>query len=209
MIDRILFLSLALLSTIPGFSQQDRPAVPLTIGETRILHSTLLDEDRTLNIFLPASYDPARSYPVLYLLDGSMNEDFLHVAGLIQFYQLQFAMPEVILIGIANVDRKRVALSTLALMGVPPGRLVGFPVVQAVAIAGLGFALAVAAFALAQAAINATFAAPGLAGQPVSVLHGSQIALAGLATGVAALAPSLIAGWRAARVEPAEGIRDV
>ncbi|MCA8907315.1 MAG: hypothetical protein KDA64_05420 [Rhodospirillaceae bacterium] len=109
----------------------------------------------------------------------------------------------------ANVDRKRVALSTLALMGVPPGRLVGFPVVQAVAIAGLGFALAVAAFALAQAAINATFAAPGLAGQPVSVLHGSQIALAGLATGVAALAPSLIAGWRAARVEPAEGIRDV
>ena len=109
----------------------------------------------------------------------------------------------------ANVERKRVALSTLALMGVPPRRLVGFPVCQALAIAALGFVTAVAAFALAQAVINATFAAPGLEGRPVSVLHLSHLAWAGVGTTVAGLLPAVIAGWRAARVEPAEGMRDV
>src|SRR5690606_37490472 len=45
--------------------------------------------------------------PVLYVLDGSLNEDFLHLVGLGQFYNLQFTMPKTIVVGIANVDRKR------------------------------------------------------------------------------------------------------
>ena len=109
----------------------------------------------------------------------------------------------------AAVDRKRTALSTLALIGITPARLLGFPVVQALTIAALGFGVALIAFALAQAAINATFAAPGLQGQPVSVLHTAQILSVGGATALAALVSSLLAGWRAAQVEPAEGLRDV
>lgn len=95
---------LLFLSTFQLFSQE---AKPFTIGETRILKSAILNEDRTLNIYLPEGFDKSKSYPVIYLLDGSANEDFLHIVGLVQFYKMQFNMPDFLVVGIANVDRKR------------------------------------------------------------------------------------------------------
>ncbi|MFP3599330.1 alpha/beta hydrolase [Chryseobacterium sp. SIMBA_029] len=86
---------------------QNETVKPLTIGETVTLKSTILKEERTLNIYLPLGFDKAKSYPVIYLLDGSMNEDFIHVSGLVQFFNQMYAMPETIVVGIANVDRKR------------------------------------------------------------------------------------------------------
>ncbi|KFF11551.1 esterase [Chryseobacterium soli] len=86
---------------------QNEIVKPLTIGETVTLKSAILKEERTLNIYLPLGFDKAKSYPVIYLLDGSMNEDFIHVSGLVQFFNQMYAMPETIVVGIANVDRKR------------------------------------------------------------------------------------------------------
>lgn len=80
---------------------------PLTIGEVRTLKSKVLNEERILNIYFPQNFDKTKSYPVIYLLDGSMNEDFMHVSGLVQFFNLMYAMPETIVVGIANIDRKR------------------------------------------------------------------------------------------------------
>lgn len=79
----------------------------LTIGEIRTIKSKILNEDRTLNIYLPQNFDKTKSYPIIYLLDGSMNEDFIHVTGLVQFFNQMYAMPETIVVGVANVDRKR------------------------------------------------------------------------------------------------------
>lgn len=86
---------------------QTETVKPLTIGETVTLKSKILQEERTLNIYLPQGFDKTKSYPVIYLLDGSMNEDFIHVTGLVQFFNQMYAMPETIVVGIANVDRKR------------------------------------------------------------------------------------------------------
>ncbi|MCE3076949.1 alpha/beta hydrolase [Chryseobacterium gwangjuense] len=80
---------------------------PLTIGEIRTVKSKILNEERTLNIYLPQNFDKKKSYPIIYLLDGSMNEDFIHVTGLIQFFNQMYSMPETIVVGIANIDRKR------------------------------------------------------------------------------------------------------
>ena len=77
------------------------------IGEIKTIQSKILNERRTLNIYLPPNYNKDKAYPVLYLLDGSANEDFLHIVGLVQFYTMQFQMPDFIVVGIANVDRKR------------------------------------------------------------------------------------------------------
>ncbi len=77
------------------------------IGEIKTIQSKILNERRTLNIYLPPTYNKDKAYPVLYLLDGSANEDFLHIVGLVQFYNMQFQMPDFIVVGIANVDRKR------------------------------------------------------------------------------------------------------
>ncbi|KUJ50369.1 alpha/beta hydrolase [Chryseobacterium sp. JAH] len=80
---------------------------PLVIGEIRAIKSKILKEERTLNIYLPQNFDKTKPYPIIYLLDGCMNEDFIHVTGLVQFFNQMYAMPETIVVGIANIDRKR------------------------------------------------------------------------------------------------------
>lgn len=50
-----------------------------------------------------------KKYPVIYLLDGSKDEDFIHISGLVQFGSFPWLnlIPESIVVGISNVDRKR------------------------------------------------------------------------------------------------------
>lgn len=103
-----LFIFFSILFTFQFMAfAQNTNVKPLTIGEIRTIKSKILNEERTLNIYLPQNFDKAKSYPIIYLLDGSMNEDFLHVAGLVQFFNLMYSMPETIVVGIANIDRKR------------------------------------------------------------------------------------------------------
>lgn len=84
---------------------------PFAIGETLEIYSKILDENRILNIYLPQGYSPdsAKTYPVIYLLDGSKDEDFIHIAGLVQFGSFSWInmLPESIVVGIANIDRER------------------------------------------------------------------------------------------------------
>jgi predicted alpha/beta superfamily hydrolase len=83
----------------------------LSIGEKIEFKSDILNENRTLNIYLPATYakDSLKKYPVIYLLDGSIDEDFIHISGLVQFGSFSWInmLPESIVVGIANVDRKK------------------------------------------------------------------------------------------------------
>tara|TARA_R110000868_G_scaffold306734_1_gene567999 strand:+ start:30961 stop:31791 length:831 start_codon:yes stop_codon:yes gene_type:complete len=82
-----------------------------SIGKSITIESTILNENRTLNIYLPLSYssDSLKTYPVIYLLDGSKDEDFIHVSGIVQFGSFSWInmLPESIVVGIGNVDRKR------------------------------------------------------------------------------------------------------
>lgn len=107
MIKKILLIFIMMSGLSVMVSGQNNNVKPLTIGEIRTLKSEILNEDRTLNIYLPQNFDKTKSYPVIYLLDGSMNEDFIHVTGLIQFFNQMYSMPETIVVGIANIDRKR------------------------------------------------------------------------------------------------------
>src|SRR6185295_13273419 len=60
---------------------------PFVLGVIDELHSNELGENRILNIYLPEGYNKndTTKYPVTYLLDGSADEDFIHVVGLFQF----------------------------------------------------------------------------------------------------------------------------
>ncbi len=76
------------------------------IGEKVIIHSKVLDEDRTMLIYLPHSYDFSNnSYPVMYLLDGAAH--FHHTSGIVQFMSTRGLMPEMIVVAVNNVDRTR------------------------------------------------------------------------------------------------------
>lgn len=84
---------------------------PYVLGVIEELPSQQLAEKRILNIYLPEGYKPddTTRYPVIYLLDGSADEDFLHVVGLVQFNSFSWInrVPPSIVVGIANVDRRR------------------------------------------------------------------------------------------------------
>ena len=92
-------------------SQPKSQSKPFILGEILEINSLELAEKRTLNIYLPAGYSKADSsrYPVIYLLDGSADEDFIHVVGLVQFNNFPWInrLPESIVVGIANINRKR------------------------------------------------------------------------------------------------------
>lgn len=79
------------------------------LGYAEEIYSDVLDERRVLNIYLPEGYDTSERYPVIYLLDGSIDEDFIHVAGIVQYNNFSWVnrVPKSIVVGIANTDRKR------------------------------------------------------------------------------------------------------
>lgn len=112
---RFLWLPLAVVLAgwaPPVFSQAPpaaSAAAPLVIGETFTLDSKVLGETRRLNVYLPAGYAESKTLrlPVLYMPDGGLNEDFLHVAGLVQVGVGNQTMRPFILVGIANTERRR------------------------------------------------------------------------------------------------------
>lgn len=84
-------------------------ASPLTIGETFTLPSATLKETRRINVYLPPAYTETATtrLPVLYMPDGGMAEDFLHIAGLVQVLTGNGTMRPFILVGIENTERRR------------------------------------------------------------------------------------------------------
>jgi predicted alpha/beta superfamily hydrolase len=100
---RYLILCLCLATCHLSPAQQS----PLCIGVTETIRSAELNENRLLNIYLPEGYTDTASYPVIYLLDGSANEDFIHTAGLAQYLSMYEIIPASIVVGIANVNRRR------------------------------------------------------------------------------------------------------
>jgi uncharacterized protein len=84
-------------------------AAPLVMGETFTIDSKILRETRRINVYLPAGYSesPETQLPVLYMPDGGMAEDFLHVAGLVQVSVGNGTMRPFLLVGIENTQRRR------------------------------------------------------------------------------------------------------
>ncbi|MBJ6110217.1 alpha/beta hydrolase [Hymenobacter sp. BT523] len=84
-------------------------AAPLVMGQTFTIASKALGETRRINVYLPAGYAESTTLqlPVLYMPDGGMQEDFLHVAGLVQVSVGNGTMRPFILVGIENTERRR------------------------------------------------------------------------------------------------------
>lgn len=90
-------------------------AAPLAVGETFTIQSKVLGETRRINVYLPPGYAESRNaqvpqvpgVPVLYMPDGGIAEDFLHVAGLVQVSVGNGTMRPFLLVGIENTERRR------------------------------------------------------------------------------------------------------
>lgn len=84
-------------------------AAPLVIGETFTIDSRILGETRRINVYTPPAYTlpPDGRLPVLYMPDGGVQEDFVHVAGLVQVSAGNGTMRPFLLVGIENTARRR------------------------------------------------------------------------------------------------------
>lgn len=90
-------------------SSPDVKTAPLVIGETFTIESKILGETRRINVYLPPGYTESSkiNFPVIYMPDGGIAEDFLHVAGLVQVSVGNETMRPFILVGIENTERRR------------------------------------------------------------------------------------------------------
>jgi hypothetical protein len=64
---------------------------------------------RTINVYRPKVYGDTvgARLPVLYMPDGGIGEDFIHVAGLVQISVMNGTMRPFLLVGIENTERRR------------------------------------------------------------------------------------------------------
>lgn len=112
MIKQIIFIAIVLSNSFV-YSQNIHVAdtKPFVLGVIDELYSQELAEKRILNVYLPEGYqqNDTIKYPVIYLLDGSADEDFIHIVGLVQFNSFEWVnlVPKSIVVGIATIDRRR------------------------------------------------------------------------------------------------------
>lgn len=100
-----LVVLMLLASTVAAGDKADR----LVIGDTFTMHSGILDETRRINVFTPTVFgEPVeKPLPALYMPDGGVDEDFLHIAGLLQVLVSNGSMRPFLLVGIENTERRR------------------------------------------------------------------------------------------------------
>ncbi len=109
----------------------------------------------------------------------------------------------------ANVDRKRKELSVLRLVGFRTGDIIWFPVIQSFYTAVLGWATASVIYLGVAFIINKMFTAQLEQGDTVCTLLPEHFLVALGLTIVSAFLAAGMAGYRAARIEPSEGLRDI
>jgi predicted alpha/beta superfamily hydrolase len=77
------------------------------LGETITLDSKVLGEKRVINVYLPPDYAKGGTFPVLYMPDGGMKEDFPHVVGAVDVSSKNGVIRSVIVVGIENIERRK------------------------------------------------------------------------------------------------------
>jgi predicted alpha/beta superfamily hydrolase len=94
----------------PAVAEGTKPAgitdgTPLKLGNVRIIHSRVLDEDRPLFVALPPDYEIGNPHPVLYVMDGRTS--FLPAVSVCNFLAKAGRMPSVIVVAVLNTNRNR------------------------------------------------------------------------------------------------------
>lgn len=85
------------------------PADPVPRHQSFTVESHALAERRLINVYTPPSYEtsPGTAFPVLYMPDGGLAEDFPHVVNTIDSLIARNAIAPVIVVGIENTQRRR------------------------------------------------------------------------------------------------------
>jgi predicted alpha/beta superfamily hydrolase len=73
----------------------------IVIGNYRVIHSEILDEDRPLSIYVPYGYEDSDDrYPVIYLLDGHLTSRLMKTASIMEELDGNGKIPQAIVVGV-------------------------------------------------------------------------------------------------------------
>ncbi|MCE9667935.1 alpha/beta hydrolase [Myxococcus stipitatus] len=88
---------------------EEPPAEPVPAHHVFTLKSSKLKETRRISVYTPPGYAETKGerYPVLYMPDGGLKEDFPHVATTVDTAIRAGEMRPLIVIGIENTERRR------------------------------------------------------------------------------------------------------
>ncbi|AZE75697.1 ABC-type antimicrobial peptide transport system, permease component [Pseudomonas synxantha] len=213
-----LFADLALLEAAEDY--RDGRAVPAlgwagdaaALSEQRVypafrLYARNLKDVEPLRVFFAGQNllvsTQAQTIAQVQSLSRNLSIVFWVIAGL----ALAGAFAAIFAATLAAVARKRRELSVLRLLGFSTGALLLFVLLQALYSAGFAAVLSGGLYGLAEAALNKLFVQ--VPGEYASHLLARHYGLAVLAVlGVSAVAAAC-GGWRVARIQASEGIRDV
>jgi len=107
---RVLLCVVVVLSTrTTSLRAQEAPPDPVPSHDTLMLASRAVGETRRINVHTPRAYDSADTlrFPVLYMPDGGLDEDFPHVVNTIDSLIALGAIRPVIVVGVPNTQRRR------------------------------------------------------------------------------------------------------
>lgn len=81
---------------------------PIPKHDTLKIASKIVNEDRIINIWIPTNYaNNNAGFPVLYMPDGGIKEDFPHIANTLAKLIENNNIAPIILVGIENTERGR------------------------------------------------------------------------------------------------------
>lgn len=107
-----LAILVAFTAAEPAWAQDSvRLPQPTTIaaGESFQLDSQVMGGKREINVYLPPAYSTPeakdKTYNVLYVIDGGVDQDFVHIAGLSQLASINADYEELIVVGIKTGTR--------------------------------------------------------------------------------------------------------
>lgn len=104
----VLYLCLCLFTLLACKKDKAYHNDPIPEHDSLTQTSTILGEDRVINIWTPEGYENSEmAYPVLYMPDGGVKEDFPHIANTLTELIATKQIPPYILVGIENTERGR------------------------------------------------------------------------------------------------------
>ena len=83
-------------------------AEPVVIGNTYKIQSSIYKKERRITVRLPAGYEEAddKNFPVMFIIDGGPEQDFPHLAGMMQSVDINYTLEPFLLVGIETENRR-------------------------------------------------------------------------------------------------------
>ena len=99
---------LLLAAVFVGCNQSPHATDPIPKHDTFTIESSEVGETRVICVWTPPGYDGLEdAFPVLYMPDGGIKEDFPHIANTLAKLVDEKSIPPMILVGIENTERRR------------------------------------------------------------------------------------------------------